>query len=200
MWHDFRSKSALLARFRSKRAKNEKCDSALCAKFLSTRCYIMGDHWSETPWPKPKPAKVQKRSTNHFWRKVKAWCGCCVGCFKRSVKQIQTHRDRDETNKTKNTQCQRKPVAQQGLPFAKLRSAFSQMRRPPLFKNTKAFPQQRTCSAHLCVFSATKHNLCGNRNLVEQKSVLDCRRISRNFSQTRGQQKRPKTNYLRCEA
>jgi hypothetical protein len=28
-------------------------------------------------------------------------------------------------------------------------------------------------------------------NLVEQKSVLDCGRISRNFSHTRGQQNRP---------
>jgi len=35
-------------------------------------------------------------------------------------------------------------------------------------------------------------SLRSNRNLVEQKSVLDCRRISRNFSQKRGQQKRPK--------
>ena len=51
-----------------------------------------------------------------------------------------------------------------------------------------AFAHPRAISAAIIIFMRS------NRNLVEQKSVLDCRRISRNFSQKRGQQKRPKQN------
>ena len=53
--------------------------------------------------------------------------------------------------------------------------------------------KKKVCvSRAFCVIFLLQHFAAWN--LVEQKSVLDCRRISRNFSQKRGQQKRPKQN------
>ncbi len=59
--------------------------NAVCRVFWYALLYH-GGPLVRYPCPKPKSAKAQKRSTKHFWRKVKAWCGCCVSCFKHSIK------------------------------------------------------------------------------------------------------------------
>jgi hypothetical protein len=101
-------------------------------------------------------------------------------------KQTQKHRDNDEPHETKSTFVQAKPailLCQLSQSFA-----YASARALRLLK-MKATTHSANLATH-SAFSATAPR--GNGNLVEKKSVLDCRRISRNFSQKRGHQKRPK--------
>ena len=78
-------------------------DEAMVLKMFRAPYYIMGDLWVRTPnvgTVTREPGKKKNRP-HTFWRKVKAWCGCCVSRYDSSKRQTQKHRDPDETRKSK---------------------------------------------------------------------------------------------------
>ena len=79
----------------------------------------MGDLWVRTPNVGTVTRDTwQKKNRPHtFWRKVKAWCGCCVSRSDSSKRQTQKHRDPDETrkSKTQGRVCQIMSLSQRSL-------------------------------------------------------------------------------------
>lgn len=165
----------------------------VCKIFYSALLYH-GGPLVRSPFPEPKLAREKKKFDQTLLEESQSvvWllCESNLGSVKSKTKSTATA---TKPTKRKTHRPNSKPCHYSASAFAKLRIV--------LFLHAYSFVQKWKLST--LVLSAkpacepvrlfSHFFISGNWNLVEQKSVLDCRRISRNFSQKRGQQKRPKT-------
>ena len=144
-----------------------------------------------TSGPNPHPQKhsgKKKADQKHFTEESRSVVWLLRGFFqKASAKKANTKTPRPKTqNPPKKAFTATKKSTRFLDEFCAKPQFFVMREKNPTSKISRFF------SCVCALLFSLRH--CSNETLVEQKSALDCRRVSRNFSLTRGQQKRSQQN------